>query len=329
MSFLTEADWQKEIQQFPEAHILQTAQWGSLKSEFGWEPYYFTDGACAALILLKPIFLGYNIAYIPKGPLGSDWTGMWSEVDDFCQEKHCIFIKVEPDLWEEDSQSAVENLPGFTTSTHNIQPRQTIVLSLKEKEDDWLAGMKQKTRYNIRLAQKKDVEIVVDDRVDIFNELMHATGQRDEFGIHADAYYQRAFDLFSSQGMCVLFTAYYDTSPLAGLMAFKRGKRAWYLYGASNEVERNRMPTYLLQWKAMQWAKEQGCEEYDLWGIPDVSFQDLEQNFTDRSDGLWGVYRFKRGFGGEIKRTAGAWDRVYHHPMYAAYQVYTRKKKPS
>lgn len=329
MSFVNEIEWQKNIQRYPQAHILQTAQWGMLKSEFGWEPYYFKNETCAALILVKPIFLGYNIAYIPKGPLGCDWVSMWREVDEFCREKRCVFLKVEPDVWEEESRTAVENLPGFKTSAHNIQPRQTIVISLKGTEEEWLAGMKQKTRYNVRLAQKKNVEVVVDDRVDIFNELMHTTGQRDDFGIHADAYYQRAFDLFSSGEMCALFTAYYDQVPLAGLMAFKRGKRAWYLYGASNEVERNRMPTYLLQWKAMQWAKEHGCEEYDLWGIPDATFQELEQNFTDRNDGLWGVYRFKRGFGGEIKRSAGAWDRVYHHAMYAAYQAYTHKKKIS
>ncbi|HAF62394.1 MAG TPA: hypothetical protein DCK95_08710 [Anaerolineaceae bacterium] len=329
MSFINEIEWQEYIQQHPEAHILQTAQWGMLKSEFGWEPHCFRNETSAALILLKRIFLGYSIAYIPKGPIGYNWNSMWSELDDFCRKKRCVFLKVEPDLWEEEWDFAQENLAGFKASAHNIQPRQTILIPLGGNEEEWLAGMKQKTRYNIRLAEKKEVEIVVDDRVDIFNELMHATGQRDDFEIHADAYYQRAYDLFSPQGMCALFTAYYDQKPLAGLMAFKQGKRAWYLYGASNEVERNRMPTYLLQWKAMQWAKEHGCEKYDLWGIPDAPLHDLEENFTKRSDGLWGVYRFKRGFGGELKRSAGAWDRVYDYPVYAAYLAYTHKRKLS
>ena len=95
--------------------------------------------------------------------------------------------------------------------------------------------------------------------------------------------------------------AEYEGRPLAGLMVFARGSRSWYFYGASNDEERNRMPTYLLQWEAMRWAKARGCSEYDLWGIPDADEEALEAGFASRSDGLWGVYRFKRGFGGTIK----------------------------
>jgi Uncharacterized protein involved in methicillin resistance len=87
---------------------------------------------------------------------------------------------------------------------------------------------------------------------------------------------------------------------------FARGRRAWYVYGASNDQERNRMPTYLLQWEAMRWARARGAEEYDLWGVPDADEETLEAHFTERSDGLWGVYRFKRGFGGQVKRAAQA-----------------------
>jgi lipid II:glycine glycyltransferase (peptidoglycan interpeptide bridge formation enzyme) len=186
--------------------------------------------------------------------------------------------------------------------------------------------MKQKTRYNIRLAEKKEIRIIESNRVDIFNELMHATGERNAFGIHEDCYYQRAYELFKPDGLCTLLLAMYEDNPLAGLMVFKHGKRAWYLYGASNDQERNRMPTYLLQWAAMQWAKRQGCEEYDLWGIPDAPEDVLEKDFTSRNDGLWGVYRFKRGYGGEIKRTAGAWDKVYNTPLYLAYRTYMHKE---
>ena len=326
MSFVSEIEWQQFVQQNPHAHLLQTAQWGKLKADFGWVPHYLQKDDNGALILLKRLFLGFSLAYIPKGPLGSNWQALMPELDAFCHQEKAVFLKVEPDLWEEESKTASENLPGFKLSSHAIQPRQTILISLDGSEEEWLARMKQKTRYNVRLAEKKDVCIVKDDHVDIFNQLMHATGQRDEFGIHADAYYQRAYDLFAPAGMCALFTAYYQDLPLAGLMVFKYGKRAWYLYGASNEQERNRMPTYLLQWAAMQWAKENGCTQYDLWGVPDVSEETLEEQFTARSDGLWGVYRFKRGFGGTIKRSAGAWDKVYNYPLYRAYLAYTKKK---
>jgi peptidoglycan pentaglycine glycine transferase (the first glycine) len=106
------------------------------------------------------------------------------------------------------------------------------------------------------------------------------------------------------------------------LMAFARGDRAWYFYGASTEEERNRMPAYLLQWEAMRWAGSRGCRWYDLWGVPDAEEEELEANFTQRADGLWGVYRFKRGFGGELKRSAGAWDRVYQPLLYRLIQIY-------
>ncbi len=86
------------------------------------------------------------------------------------------------------------------------------------------------------------------------------------------------------------------------------------------------MPTYLLQFEAMRWAKRQGCAEYDLWGVPDADEAALEANFTGRSDGLWGVYRFKRGFGGELLRSAGAWDRAYLPPVYPLYRWWSRRR---
>jgi lipid II:glycine glycyltransferase (peptidoglycan interpeptide bridge formation enzyme) len=110
-------------------------------------------------------------------------------------------------------------------------------------------------------------------------------------------------------------------------MVFARGPRAWYFYGASNDEERNRMPTYLLQWEAMRWAKARGCEEYDLWGVPDVDEATLEADFANRSDGLWGVYRFKRGFGGTLSRSVGAWDRSYLPLAYPLYRWWSRRTR--
>ncbi len=325
MKLVSPAEWQQFLLQFPESHLLQTAQWGALKEENGWTPHYVVGNDTGALVLLKKVIFGFNLAYIPKGPVGENWQELWNYLDGFCKQHHVAFLKVEPDIWEKDRFAIISKLAGFKKSPHCVQPCQTVVISLLGEEEEWLRRMKQKTRYNIRLAEKKEVHIRRDDRVDIFNELMHATGERDEFGIHADTYYRRAYDLFSKEDACALFIAYYQNEPLAGVMAFRKGKRAWYFYGASNEVERNRMPTYLVQWAAMHWAKQQNCEEYDLWGIPDVPEDVLERDFTSRSDGLWGVYRFKRGFGGEIMRSMGAWDRVYNYPIYLAYLIYTRK----
>jgi lipid II:glycine glycyltransferase (peptidoglycan interpeptide bridge formation enzyme) len=137
--------------------------------------------------------------------------------------------------------------------------------------------------------------------------------------VHSKEYYQRAYELFHPKGTCELLVAEYDGKPLASLMVFANAERAWYVYGASNDQERNRMPTYLLQWEAIRWAKARGCEEYDLWGVPDENEETLEANFESRHDGLWGVYRFKRGFGGQLKRAAQALDIVYMPLLYKFY----------
>jgi lipid II:glycine glycyltransferase (peptidoglycan interpeptide bridge formation enzyme) len=193
------------------------------------------------------------------------------------------------------------------------------VVDLQGTEDQILARMKQKTRYNIRLARRKGVVIRQTGDVETFYQLMEITAERDAFGVHNRTYYQQAFDLFEPRGQCALLIAEFEEQPLAGLMVFTRGKRAWYFYGASSNEQRQLMPTYLLQWIAMQWAKAQGCLEYDLWGVPDAELEELETGFMERDDGLWGVYRFKRGFGGDLRRSAPTWDRVYNPLFYKFY----------
>jgi lipid II:glycine glycyltransferase (peptidoglycan interpeptide bridge formation enzyme) len=143
------------------------------------------------------------------------------------------------------------------------------------------------------------------------------------FGIHSPDYYRQAYDIFHPHDLCELFIAEFEHQPLAAIMVFTYGERAWYFYGASSDLHRNLMPTYLLQWEAMLWAKSRGCSEYDLWGIPDAPLESLEADFKTRSDGLWGVYRFKRGFGGELRRSVGAWDRVYRPLLYYFYRWWT------
>jgi lipid II:glycine glycyltransferase (peptidoglycan interpeptide bridge formation enzyme) len=135
------------------------------------------------------------------------------------------------------------------------------------------------------------------------------------------AYYQKAFDLFQQAGQCRLLMAEFQGEPIAAVMVFTAGNRSWYLYGASASHHRQLMPTYLLQWEAMKWAQSEGCLQYDLYGVPDHDENYLEENFPKRSEGLWGIYRFKRGFGGKVSRSLGPWDRVYNSLVY---QIYMR-----
>lgn len=332
------SDWNVFLSNYPDAHLLQSGEWGELKAAFGWDPVrlILEDGP-AAQILFRHLPLGLTLAYLPK-PVFSDQLSVssgqlsvssdqlsvfsgqfWAEVDAICKERRAVFLKIELDLWEDAHALRTTSHTALRTSPHNIQPARTITVDLRGTEDNILARMKQKTRYNIRLAAKKGVTVRAWDDVPAFHTMVQVTGGRDGFGVHSLEYYQRAYELFHPTGMAELLVAEYEGKPLAALMVFTRGRRAWYVYGASNNEERNRMPTYLLQWEAMRWARAKGAEEYDLWGAPDEDEETLEAQFTQRNDGLWGVYRFKRGFGGKVKRAAQALDRVYMPLLYKLY----------
>lgn len=317
-------DWNHFLSQHPNAHLLQTGEWGELKSAFGWKPIRVVCGTLGAQILFRKLPLGLSIAYIPKGPVFHPLVSginelLWTEIDDVCREHNAIFCKLEIDSWYREDWILASSEARWTTSQHNIQPPRTILVDIKDTEEQILARMKQKTRYNIRLAEKKGVTVHTWDDIESFHKMMLLTGGRDRFGVHSLKYYKRAYELLHPKGMCEILVAEYDNKLLAALFVARNGNRAYYLYGASTDEERNRMPTYLLQWEAMKWAKARGCEEYDLWGVPDEDEATLEANFESRHDGLWGVYRFKRGFGGELKRAAQAMDRVYNPYLYWAY----------
>ncbi|HEX5810232.1 MAG TPA: peptidoglycan bridge formation glycyltransferase FemA/FemB family protein [Anaerolineales bacterium] len=335
MPAVSSAEWTQFLQKYPEAHLLQTGEWGELKSSFGWEAVRVIsaerDGG--AQLLFRRLPLGYHIGYLPKGPVGSpESLELWREVFEICMKRRALFLKIELDLW--DGPAWLESVPAslrrwllpIRMSPHNIQPPRTIIVDLKGTEEQILARMKQKTRYNIRLAEKKGVTVRAWDDLAAFHRMLLLTGQRDGFGVHSLEYYQRAYELLHPKQMAELLVAHYEGKALAALFVARHGIRAYYLYGASTDEERNRMPTYLLQWEAMRWAKAQGCEEYDLWGVPDEDEATLEAGFETRREGLWGVYRFKRGFGGELKRAVQAIDQVFNPFLYRLYLWWIRSR---
>ncbi len=316
---LTATQWESFISNHESAHLLQSKAWGELKSDFGWKVEYVQAEESGAQVLFRSFPLGFSLAYVPKGPLGAWLPTLLPDLDAVCKKHRAFMIKVEPDANESDEINQVLLDQAFVPSKHSIQPRTTLLVDLTGDEDQLLSQMHQKTRYNIRLAMRKEVKIRPWEDLDVFGQMMLETADRDEFGAHTPTYYKRAYALFRPYHNCELFVADYDGIPLAALMVFAHGRRAWYLYGASTTLERNRMPTYLLQWEAMKWAKKKGCICYDLWGVPDESLDTLESEFTERKDGLWGVYRFKRGFGGKLVRSIGAWDRIYIPSLYRIY----------
>ncbi len=317
----SEEAWKAFLAAHPRAHVLQTWEWGRLKAAFGWKAVPVLAGTSGALVLFRPLALGFHVGYVPKGPVGP-WTPALAQALDRAARAHrALFLLVEPDAWEEEAPAPP---PGWRPGACPVQPRRTLVVDLTPEEEIILARMKQKTRYNIRLAARKGVQVRAWEDVNAFYRMLQETAARDGFAIHPPGYYRLAYDLFVPQGMAQLLVAEYQGEPLAALMVFARGHRAWYFYGASTGRHRNKMPTYLLQWEAMRWARSRGCTEYDLWGVPDEDLDTLEREFTTRRGGLWGVYRFKRGFGGVLKRAAGPWVREYFPGSFALYRRWRR-----
>ncbi len=322
MPLVSLSDWKQFLTHHPDCHVLQTSEWGELKAAFGWRALRVINGEAGVQILFRKLPLGFTLAYIPK-PLPFDSQPLWDEINAICRSLRSILLKLEPDRWEisSDKNALTFDIPlrDFVVSPHAIQPPRTVVVDIRGTEEDILSRMKQKCRYNVRLAEKKGITVRAWDDLGGFHNLMTVTGGRDGFGFHSYEYYRRAYDLFHPSGMVELLVAEFEGRPLAALMVFVHGKRAWYLYGASTNEERNRMPTYSLQWEAMRWARARGAEEYDLWGVPDEDEMTLEARFESRQDGLWGVYRFKRGFGGEVRRAIPAMDKIYNPLLYRLY----------
>jgi len=189
-----------------------------------------------------------------------------------------------------------------------------LVVDLAQDPEAILAAMHEKWRYNIRLAEKKGVSVRVGTLEDLpmLSRMYAETSVRDGFVIREEGYYKTVWNLFmnSNDPHCEPLIAEVDNEPVAAIFIFYFAGRAYYVYGMSRDVHREKMPAYLLQWEAMKRAKANGCETYDLWGAPDV---------FNESDSMWGVYRFKEGLGGKVVRTLGAWDYAPNRLWYNMY----------
>jgi lipid II:glycine glycyltransferase (peptidoglycan interpeptide bridge formation enzyme) len=173
--------------------------------------------------------------------------------------------------------------------------------------------MKPKTRYNIRLAGRKGVQVRTGVEADfgLLYRMYAETSIRDGFAIREEGYYREVWGTFLRAGLAEPLVAEVSGEPVAAVVIFYFAGKAWYLYGMSRAAHREKMPNYLLQWEAMRRAKAAGCLTYDLWGAPD---------HLDETDPMWGVYRFKEGLGGTVIRHVGAWD-LPVRPFY--YRLYT------
>ena len=298
----------------------------------------------AALILQRSLTLGgigtgLSVLYAPKGPL-LNWEDsnlrerVIADIEAFARKQRAIFIKIDPDvcLGTGDPSNTDSTLnpdgvivekslqsTGWRSSKDQIQFRNTVLIDLTGSEDELLMRMKQKTRYNIRLASRKGIRVRTGTPADypLLYRMYAETSLRDGFVIRDEKYYHQVWNAFTPPEQTIPAHPYtqsliaeVDGEPVAGVFLFIFARKAWYLYGMSRDTHREKMPNYLLQWEAIRLARSHGCLVYDLWGAPEV--------FSD-SDSMWGVYRFKEGLGGITTRYLGAWDYPVRPTLYTLY----------
>jgi lipid II:glycine glycyltransferase (peptidoglycan interpeptide bridge formation enzyme) len=255
--------------------------------------------------------------YSPRGPVcdvhNSELiSSMIDEVKKLAKKKNAYILKMDPDVLASDedflkiTQECGFKIPKQNKNFEGIQPRFVFrINNIKGKsEDEIFNSFESKTRYNIRLAMKKNVTVKLGSKEDlaIFHDIMLETGVRDSFVTRSLEYFERMYDAMAPNYLR-LYMAYLDNKPIAGTIATLYGNKCWYLYGASSNAHRNVMPNYLLQWEMIKWALSSGCDIYDFRGVSG----DLDENSP-----LYGLYRFKKGFNGDFTEFVGEMNFVFN-----------------
>jgi peptidoglycan pentaglycine glycine transferase (the first glycine) len=328
LGFEDQAVYNQFLKQATKGHILQSWEWGELKGKGEWRPHRILveneqRQPVAALSILERRIpgIGKKIFYAPRGPVGDihdeqlmDY--LFGEVKKFAREKGSIFLKIDPDVPKEDKafqeylQTRGFRAGGKGEGFEGVQPKFVFRLDLEPEIETLFNNFHQKTRYNIRLAQKKGVAIRENcgkEELPIFYRILKETTERDKFLVRPYQYFEEMWDCLVSAGQMKIFMAYYEGKPIAGTLALLFGDKAWYLYGASSNSYRNVMPNYLLQWTMIQWAKENQCKVYDFRGVSGNLSED---------NPLYGLYRFKKGFNGAFTEFVGEYDLVFSGLYY-------------
>ncbi len=315
-------------------NITQSYEWGELGPHLGAKALHIgvvndNGGLCAAMLVLitRAPIIHRPYFYAPRGPIVEDpfspaLTTLLAFIKAEARKQGAFMLKIEPGMDNENEHWLMAlHKQGFRPNPYAVHIRDEWVLNIQPEEKEILAGMKEKWRYNIRLAGRKGVTVRQGEGqadLDTFYKIYETTSERDEFFIHSKAFYEEVMRLFTQDDRFVLLLAEHEGKAIAGIIVLRYGRWSWYMYGASSNEQRNLMPNHLLQWHGMQWAKEHGCWYYNFRGIPDVLEEGQE---------LWGVYVFKRGFGGYAIHALETHDLVYQSLVYSVYMRLLETKR--
>lgn len=315
------------------SHPLQSWEWGTFREKTGIAVRRFgifnADKLTHGLqVFFHPIPKSTaTIGYIPKGPLPT--KEMFDELTAISKKHHCIFIKIEPNVLVDDPQllqqlnvatfspqALTHAFPKLRVSKKPLFTPYTFHIDLTKSEDELLAQMNQKTRYNMRLAQKKGVKVVEDNSKEAFAtylRLSQETTKRQKFFAHNETYHKTLWNTLYPAGIAHLLTARYQGDILATWMLLLFNNVIYYPYGASTSKHREVMASNIMLWEAMRWGKKHNARLFDLWGAlgPDA----------DAKHKWYGFHKFKAGYGGKLVQFIGSYDYVFNPALYRLYTI--------
>ena len=318
---LTKPEVREEYENFVKNHragsFMQSLRWCDVKFNWGHEAVVSRDAngniVGSMLVLIKKVpVVGATLLYSPRGPVcdlhdEAVLADLLEGAKVLAKKYKSYQFKIDPYVLASDEEFIAmarklgfDFVPGMADFT-TIQTRNNYMLDIENKTpEELLASFHSKWRYNIRLAQRKGVECKVcgPDKIDDFYELMKVTGDRDGFIIRPKEYFVRMLKALGEEH-CRLYICYYEGKPVSGAVTTQYAGKTCYVYGASDNKMRNVMPNHIMQWTMIQWAVENGGFVYDFQGIP---------NYQDENSPNYGVYRFKKGFNGQVVEFAGEFD---------------------
>ena len=317
-------EYEAFLQSHPKGHFAQSVLWAKQKPMWKWEAIVSRDqngkikGSLAVLIRKIVPGLPFTMMYGCRGPVTDldDRETMKDLIDGakkLAKQYHSYVIKIDPDVPSSETaytkmlEELGFQLTGGGATFDAIQPQYVFRLNTEGKtSEELLMSLPQSTRRKVRAGAKKGVTVEIrgKEAVPDFARLMLETGVRDGFVTREASYFENMLDNLGEHAR--LYMAYYEGQAIAGTLAIWYGDKVWYLYGASSNEHRNLMPNYMLQWSMIEWAVEQGCRIYDFRGVPGRVGEDHP---------LYGLYKFKLGFGGDYVEFVGEMDMVLNHPV--------------
>lgn len=328
--------WNHFLTSQPGGHLLQSYQWGEFIEHQGGRVYrlgVLEDGHLIGAMMLSvaPVPLpvpfpghGFSWLYCSRGPLVAEGPhalalkALLEQAHALARKEHAVVLRLEPNITEDDPQRddwlAAYHALGFRTNPTAVHGRRSWVLDLRPDLDTLIANFRKAWRQDIHIAEQRGVvvrEAENDADFDAYYQLLQRTSERAGFFIHGKKHHQEMLQMFSQTGDAVLYLAELEGKPIAAKMLIRFGNWCFDMFGATTDDDRSLPKTHLLQFRCLQWAKEQGCLFFDFRTIPEV---------LKPGEEMWGVYQFKKGFGGFSRLHLPTQDYVYHLPIYTLWR---------